>query len=715
MAASLVMCSRCARKLKHIRVNRPLALRPLCTAPSKSSSDEVEDRATFDLEALYTSSRKRDPFAVLRALESTVKPTHFMPNPEFIEDANLLPKKRDMKEKCFWAKRSGVEAAKFVISNCPGIFPLWNANPAWKVDAQTVADDDIQTEDQLKALIEDHKARKAAQIFEKFKEQGVEVSLETQNLLLDLVAYKLGTESAEKTLTSEERSEYLETSDADTDESTMGSDDELSTPQNDGDRDTLLWNSDNYAEQLFKSMMTKDGRTYEAMILGLIKFRAYKRAFDMLIDGMRANGHQASLLTYNYLIKGISRLANWEMVQILIKEMGKAPVVIPDIVTFNSLMRTAVVAVEEGQRTRLVLSLIRDMKDLGITPSMETYHQLLRAEYLPFWQKKNARRKNKQPLQKMFANPAVLDLVVTQLESLPNLPPIVDPEDTNFFTTAMSAAVICIDADLAIRVYNLAEKENNAAFLGVKYSRFYATFFVALSVSDVDFHILYKYYKEVIPEKIRPKPYVYVTILNQAFKTQQSKVAVQLYEDMQKFKVAITENVVSALFKNLVAAEKPEDLKKNLEVMLDVLHWVDMFKLRIHPMTISLIVRMYSVNDKLEMAWNTLAMYKKAEAFPHFSSLLNILNLAVKKGDQTKVVATFELMAKYGYEFNGRRRFEYYNAANLSRNDRKHIDKLFESLEVLDDNKRKTRNVAHNLPDKDDALEEPTEISEGNQ
>lgn len=240
-------------------------------------------------------------------------------------------------------------------------------------------------------------------------------------------------------------------------------------------------------------------------------------------------------------------------------------------------------------------------------------------------------------------------------------------------------------------------------------------FFVALSVSDVDFHILYKYYKEVIPEKIRPKPYVYVTILNQAFKTQQSKVAVQLYEDMQKFKVAITENVVSALFKNLVAAEKPEDLKKNLEVMLDVLHWVDMFKLRIHPMTISLIVRMYSVNDKLEMAWNTLAMYKKAEAFPHFSSLLNILNLAVKKGDQTKVVATFELMAKYGYEFNGRRRFEYYNAANLSRNDRKHIDKLFESLEVLDDNKRKTRNVAHNLPDKDDALEEPTEISEGNQ
>ena len=29
--------------------------------------------------------------------------------------------------------------------------------------------------------------------------------------------------------------------------------------------------SDNYAERLFKSMTTKDGRTYEAMMLGLIK------------------------------------------------------------------------------------------------------------------------------------------------------------------------------------------------------------------------------------------------------------------------------------------------------------------------------------------------------------------------------------------------------------------------------------------------------------
>nr|XP_058973475.1 small ribosomal subunit protein mS39-like [Pocillopora verrucosa] len=711
MAASLAMCSRCARKLKHIRVNRPLALRPLCTAPSKSSSDELDDKAMY-LEALYASSRKRDPLAVLRALESTVRPTHFMPNPEFIEDNNLLPRNKIMKDQCYWAKRSGVEAAKFVISNCPGIFPLWNANPAWKVEgAQAIDVDDVQTEDQLKVLIKGKSARNAAQAFEKFKEQGVEVSLETQNNLLDLVAFKLGTESAEETLTLEEKSEYLETGDADMDESeTFSNDDDLINPEGDGGTITVLWNSDNYAERLFKSMTTKDGRTYEAMMLGLIKFRAYERAFDMLINGMRANGHQASLLTYNYLLKGISRIENWEMAQILVKEMVKEPVVIPDLITFNSLMRVAVVGVKEGQRTRLVLSLMRDMKDLGIEPSLESYTQLLRAEYLPFWNKKKERKQNKQPLKKMFASPAVLDLILTQLESLPNLPPIIDPEDSNFLNTAMSAAILCIDANIAIRVYNLVQKDRNVSYLGVKYSQFYSTFLLALSTSDVEFSLLYKYYKEIVPEKIRPRSYVYVTLLNQAYKTHNVKIAPQLYQDMQKYKVEISENVVRALIKTLAAADNPEDLKKNLEVMHDVLHWVGVFKLSIPPLTIALIIRMYTVNDKLEEAWNCLAMYNKVEAFPHFSSLFNILNLAVKKGDKTKVVATFELIAKYGFEFNSRRRSRYYDAVDLPPDKRKHIDKLFESLAALEKNRKKAIDAAANLPDEDDASHNPTEI-----
>ena len=34
----------------------------------------------------------------------------------------------------------------------------------------------------------------------------------------------------------------------------------------------------------------------------------------------------------------------------------------------------------------------------------------------------------------MFASPAVLDLILTQLESLPNLPPIIDPEDSKTST-----------------------------------------------------------------------------------------------------------------------------------------------------------------------------------------------------------------------------------------------------------------------------------------
>lgn len=103
-------------------------------------------------------------------------------------------------------------------------------------------------------------------------------------------------------------------------------------------------------------------------------------------------------------------------------------------------------------------------------------------------------------------------------------------------------------------------------------------------------------------------------------------------------------------------------------------------------------------------------MYNKVEAFPHFSSLFNILNLAVKKGDKTKVVATFELIAKYGFEFNSRRRSRYYDAVDLPPDKRKHIDKLFESLAALEKNRKKAIDAAANLPDEDDASHNPTEI-----
>ena len=41
--------------------------------------------------------------------------------------------------------------------------------------------------------------------------------------------------------------------------------------------------------------------------------------------------------------------------------------------------------------------------------------------------------------------------------------------DSNLF---FLKAILCIDAKIAIRVYNLVQKDRNVSYLGVKYSQF---------------------------------------------------------------------------------------------------------------------------------------------------------------------------------------------------------------------------------------------------
>lgn len=41
--------------------------------------------------------------------------------------------------------------------------------------------------------------------------------------------------------------------------------------------------------------------------------------------------------------------------------------------------------------------------------------------------------------------------------------------DSNLF---FLQAILCIDANIAIRVYNLVQKDRNVSYLGVKYSQF---------------------------------------------------------------------------------------------------------------------------------------------------------------------------------------------------------------------------------------------------
>ncbi|XP_078358919.1 small ribosomal subunit protein mS39-like isoform X2 [Oculina patagonica] len=700
------MCGRCARKLQHLRIAWNRSLRSLCTASSKSSSDEVDDEISGDIRSLFTSPKKRDPMAVLKALASTVQPNPTLPNPEFIEDNFLLPRSKALQTECLLAKKSGQEAAKYVISKCPGIFPLRNPNPMWETEEIIMDIADVQTEDHLKSFIKAQDARNAVQAYERLIEQGVEVSLETQNDLLDLAAQHLGNMSAEEALepveagsgflTIEPKEEKADSGDEEQNSDLVDEEyvvDETTNEEIADNSGGILWIKGNYAEQMFESMTTKDGRTYEAMVLGLLKHRSYAEAYELFKE-MKATGHQASGMTYNLMFMGISRSFDlkdkWEKAQSLVKFMGEEPIVLPNLKTFNSLVRIAVVSsTEDKTSTQLALGLIRDMLAIGMEPSLETYNQLLRAEYLPGWEEKRRPKVNEEEKARSIANPAVLDMVITHLESLPKLPPLEDPDDSVFFGTAMSAALLCVDAHIATRIYSLLKKQSNIAFLGEKQAPFYSAFLLTLATAEVAFPILFDFYKEIVPEKLRPKDHVYTALFNLASRTKNPGIVPKLYDDMRMNRVALSTTVATALFRALSVAEKSEDLKVNLDIMLDVLRWMKIFNLEVSPFIITRIIHMYCLNGKLQEAWRTLDMFEKKRVPPSYSALLNIMMLAADSMDQFKVVRCFEMFGKFGYSLHQRKRNHFYDTANIPLAERTRLDALFEDLGVLDERRRK--------------------------
>ncbi|XP_020619178.1 pentatricopeptide repeat domain-containing protein 3, mitochondrial-like isoform X2 [Orbicella faveolata] len=681
------VCGRCARKLQHLRTPWHRSLRTLCTASSTSSSEEVDDEISGNVQSLFTSTTKRDPMAVLRALASTVQPNPALPSPEFFEDAFLLPKAKFKQAECLLAKKSGVEAAKYVISKCPEIFPLRKPNPMWEIEDVATDIADVQSEEQLKGFIKTRNAKNAVQAYERLKEQGVEVSLETQNELLDLAAQHLGNVSVEEALepvetgssflTIETKEEKADTDDgdsnSDSDSVDEGFDDEARNEDNDYNPVRNQWKKGNYAEQMFESMTTKDGSTYEAMVLGLVKHNSGSEAYELFKE-MRATGHQVSVMTYYLMFMGIAKCDDvenkWEKALNLVKLMGEEPIVLPNLKTFNSLLRIAAVSSDgDKSSTQLALGLIREMLAMGIEPSLESFNQVLRAEYLPVWEERRRAKSLPEQNAKAIGDPSVLDMVITHLESFPKLPPMSDPRDTAFFHSAMSAAFVCVDANVAIRIYNLLKKQNNAAFLGKKHSPFYSAFLMTLAGAEFHLPFLFDYYKEIVPEKLRPRDHVYSSLFNLASRTKTPGLVPKLYDDMRMNQVTLTRNVATALFRALSVTEKPEDLKVHLDIMVDVLYWMKLFNLQPSPFVITRAITMYCLNGKLLEAWRMLDMFEKNRYVPSYSALLSLMTLAAEQLDQFKVVRCFEMLSEFGYSFSVHRRRHFYQKANIPRSE----------------------------------------------
>ncbi|KAK7806593.1 hypothetical protein U0070_017198 [Myodes glareolus] len=229
----------------------------------------------------------RDKVAVLQALATTVNRDPTAVPYVYQDDPYLIPTSTVESRSFLLAKKSGENAAKFIINSHPKYFQKDVAEP--HIPCLMPESFEPQIEDVSEAALEERirlrKVKASVDIFDQLLQAGTTVSLETTNSLLDLLCYYGDQEPpADYPFQQTEHTENLEEA---TEESNQTS-----------KMKTIPWKTQNNAERIFALMPEKNAHSYCTMIRGMVKD---------LLKHMVAQKVKPNLQTFNAVLKGLRK------------------------------------------------------------------------------------------------------------------------------------------------------------------------------------------------------------------------------------------------------------------------------------------------------------------------------------------------------------------------------------------------------------------------
>ncbi|CAF0933461.1 unnamed protein product [Adineta steineri] len=274
-----------------------------------------------------------------------------------------------------------------------------------------------------------NKITKAYEIYKKCLENNVDISTTCKYALFDLLCI-YNSENPMDTLPPEEdwyRRELNET--------------------NQSGLTKRTWKDNGLAEQMFEELklsatsVEQKIRLYNSFASGLLKYNYAEKAMTIL-DEMRQNKISIDLTTYNYLLRSISSIkesyeARWQFITECLQDM-KQNSIQPNLRTFNSILYTLRRCSVYEQGPILALSILKEMRQCGIEPSLGTWAHIIMIFY-----------PNDQIGYETQILPQIMDELEKQYESNGHQFQWKDIDDSEFFFNAMfKATVNCRDIDL---------------------------------------------------------------------------------------------------------------------------------------------------------------------------------------------------------------------------------------------------------------------------
>ncbi|XP_036787065.2 pentatricopeptide repeat domain-containing protein 3, mitochondrial [Manis pentadactyla] len=519
----------------------PCGRAPSCRVYSGSTAlPKVEGTDVTGTEEVVVPKKKTwDKVAVLQALASTVHRDTTAAPYAFQDDPFLIPASSVESRSFLLAKKSGENAAKFIINLHPKYFQKDIAEPHIPCLMPEYFEPQIEdvSEAALKERIKLKKVKASVDMFDQLLQAGTSVSLETTNSLLDLLCYYGDQEpSADYHFQQSEKSDLEEAPE------------ENRKPKKAGHPFGVTWRAKNNAERIFAVIPEKNAHSYCTMIRGMVKHRAPSQALNLYTELLNNRLH-ADVHTFNALIEATALIANekfqekWSNILELLKQMV-AQKVKPNLQTFNTILKCL-------QRFHLfaklpALQTLREMKAIGIEPSLATYHYIIQLFcHNGFTSKESC---------------AVIYDIMNELTGKKFSSR--DPDDGMFFQSAMRVCSSLRDLELAYQVHGLLNTGDNRKFIGPdqRQKYYFSKFFNLLCLME-HIDVTLKWYKDLIPSVFLPHSQTLIDLLQALDVANRLEVIPQIWKDSKEYGHAFRSELKEEILMLMARDRHPPELQ----------------------------------------------------------------------------------------------------------------------------------------------------------
>uniref|UniRef100_A0A8D1LRQ7 Small ribosomal subunit protein mS39 n=1 Tax=Sus scrofa TaxID=9823 RepID=A0A8D1LRQ7_PIG len=441
-----------------------------------------------------------DKVAILQALASTVHRDSTAAPYVFQDDPYLIPTSSVESHSFLLAKKSGENAAKFIINSYPKYFQKDIAEPHIPCLMPEYFEPQIEdvSEAALQERIKLRKVKASVDMFDQLLQAGTTVSLETTNSLLDLLCYYGNQEpSANYNFQQREQSEELE-------EATEADNEKSKTKA--GHHLGVTWRTKNNAERIFALMPEKNAHSYCTMIRGMVKHQAPTQALNLytVLLNNRLRGKCVWRIPLSFLSD-------------LLKQMVTQNVK-PNLQTFNTILKCLRRFYAFGKLP--ALQTLREMKAIGIEPSLATYHYVIQLFY-----------QHESPSK---GSSLIIYDIMNEVMGKRFSPR--DPDDDMFFQSAMRVCSSLRDLELAYQVHGLLNTGDNWKLIGSDHRRnfYYSKFFNLLCFME-QIDVTLKWYKDLIPSVFFPHSQTMIDLLQALDVANRLDMVPQIWKDSKEY------------------------------------------------------------------------------------------------------------------------------------------------------------------------------------